>query len=257
MGIANIISGYYNINISFDFDSVEELIALSSTSMRDIKLLFERIEHSYTLAFTKHDRYCFSITQNDIEGKQKELQNSECLKSEFNKGNIQAVIDENTKQFIGLKFPQRKEYLREYLNDPPVAIFGDRISHIPKQFDHVLVMAFDRFNRNRTDNTHLPFSKTEKLHIDEFKTIAGIHNRDIQYQIGPKLQSWIESFEKLENVKPIEIYFESSGIDIYNRYKRLGIMEVQTPKSQSFKFRFKKFITKLFSSPKLLIAKIF
>jgi|GEM_PF-385845 len=89
-------------------------------------------------------------------------------------------------------------------------------------------MAFDRFNRNRTDNTRLPFSKTEKLHINELRTIAGIPpNRDIQYQIGPKLQSWIESFEKLENIEPIEIYFECSGIDIYNSHTKLGMMEIQ------------------------------
>ena len=228
MEIAGIISDYYNINICFDFDYIEELISTTSAPICDIKLLFNRIEHSYTLEFTKHDRYYFSITQDDIKEKQKELRNIECLKSEFSERNIQAMIDENTKQFIEFKFPQGKEYLREYLNDTPVADFGDGFIPLYKRFDHILVMAFDRFNRNRTDNTRLPFSKTEKLHINELRTIAGIPpNRDIQYQIGPKLQSWIESFEKLENVEPIEIYFECSGIDIYNSHTKLGMMEIQ------------------------------
>ena len=192
-----------------------------------IECLFNRIEHSYTLEVTKHDRYYFSITRDDIAEKQKELRNIECLESEFSEGNIQVVIDQDTKQITGYKIHPEKEYLLEYLNDPPFARFEGGLSLIPPQFDHILVMAFDRFNRNRTDKTHLPFSKMEKLHIDEFKTTAYMRDRDIQYQIGPKLQSWIESFEKLENVEPIEIYFECSGIDIYTPHIISGTIEIQ------------------------------
>ena len=229
MKIADIVSDYYNVSICFDFDYIEELISLSSASMRDIELLFNRIEHSYTLEFTKHDRYYFPITQNDIEETQKELRNSEHLKSEFSEGNIRVVIDKDTKQFIRFKFPPEKEYLHKYLNDHSVIKGKDGFIPIYKQFDHILVKAFDRFNKNRTDNTHLPFSKTEKLRIDKLRTIVDIRRRDIQYQIGPQLQSWIESFEKLENVEPIEIYFECSGIDIYNHHTKLGMIEIQLP----------------------------
>ena len=76
---------------------------------------------------------------------------------------------------------------------------------------------------------HFIHSKREKIKIDELRTIAAIQNRDILYQIGPQLQSWIESFEKLENVEPIEIYFECSGIDIYNPHTKLGMIEIQLP----------------------------
>ena len=167
---------------------MEELIGLSSTPMRDIELLFERIEHSYTLQFTKHDRYYFPITQNDIEETQKELRNSEHLKSEINEGNIPVVIDEDTKQFRRLECPPEKEYLLEYLNDPAILVDenGQFLNFIYKEFDHILVKAFDRFNRDRSDNTHLPFSKREKIEIDKLKTIVDIRHRDIQYQIGPK-----------------------------------------------------------------------
>ena len=229
MKIANVIADYYGVNMSFDFGFVEELIALASASMRDTTLLFNRIEHSYTLEFTKHDRYCFSITQSDIEETQKDLQNSESFMSEFRKGNIQIVVDKDSEQVIDLRCLPEKEYLLEYLNDLDLRFFrtseGKYFPHI-REPDHILVTAFNRFNENRTDSTRLPFSKNERLRIDKLKTVVDIQNRDILYQIGPKLRSWIDAFERFESVGPIEIYFECFGIDTYNP-ARLGIMEIQ------------------------------
>ena len=229
MEVASIIADYYGVNISFDLDFVEELITLASPTMRDIKRLFNKIERSYTLDFTKHDRYSFSITQTDIEETQKDLQYRESFMSEFREGNIEIVVNRDSQQVIGLRCSPEKEYLLQNLAELDIRFFrtpeGKYFPHI-RELDHILVTVFNRFNESRSDRIRLPFSKREQLLIDELKTVINIRNRDIGYEIGPKLRSWIDAFERFESVEPIEIYFECFGIDTHNPTS-LGIMEIQ------------------------------